>query len=254
MRRPLAPFLFFLALGGCAREEPTRVSQKVFAEGTFTYEVYSNRSLFEARVRVLATRTVDFDDIATSGPAAASFDAERYATRGVVISGEKGQYAHPDFGWPGEIVPTSPPNAYAPGPREYEGGNGSGNETTVTFVSEHRTARTAAFGATFLDADPNNWAYGWSSIVFHDVANDPSTSTHVKIGGKNASQAFAGLIVFGEDGAPSARISKVVLANGDGWPGLGNEQTMEGNAVSGQESAAIDDLLFAPPVPVDSLP
>src|ERR1041384_2207370 len=84
-------------------------------DGAIIAEVYTSRAAFDARLAG-AVRVVSFDDIHTSITDPACFAAGRYAaSAGMGITGDAGQFASPDFGFPTAYPMSSPPNAYAPG-------------------------------------------------------------------------------------------------------------------------------------------
>ena len=61
-------------------------------------------------VHANALQVVDFDDVDTSQTDYAAFAADRYADRGITITGEGGQYAGRAFSYPHDFSPASPPN------------------------------------------------------------------------------------------------------------------------------------------------
>src|SRR6185295_9528764 len=121
------------------------------ADGAVVAELFTSRAAFDARLAG-AVRVVGFDDIDTSVTDPVAFAADRYAaSAGMVITGDAGQFASPDFGFPADYPTSSPPNAYAPGPMADT--FGGGNETEVTFVTPSGPALVDGFGAAFLDPD-----------------------------------------------------------------------------------------------------
>lgn len=180
-------------------------------------------------------RLVNFDDVDTSGEAEASFEADRYARLGIVISGADGQYADETFGYPLDFIATSPSNSYAPGPPVADDSTaGAGaNTTTITFEVDGVPAQVAAFGAEFIDAD--NALQATTRIEAFDAA-DASLGFDEPFTASGAA-AFRGLVSIDGDGAPVSAIAKIVLTNGQGWP-----------HVAENEGVTMDDFTFAPPV------
>ena len=196
---------------------------------TVTVEVYTDRAAFERRLNGLVRR-VDFDDIDTSKSDCVSFQASRYASRGVHIQAVGGQFAARTFGFPKEYPAASPPNSYAPGPK---GKNPGGNKTDVSFTVGSHKAVVAGFGVTFIDADYPN--LGASSLTVYGWA-DRQIGTTTRFRSPSGGQMFRGIIAVDSQGNPIPAISRVQLINGTGWPG-----------VDAGDGVTLDDMVFAVP-------
>lgn len=137
----------------------------------------------------------------------------------MIITGEGGQQVSRDFGFPGEFIPASWPNMYAPGPVDRTGTSGAagGNETDITFFAGAGSIRAAGFGCNFIDAD---WPQdGPASMQLYNAQGallaDSGTITTA-----NAKRAFVGLVtVNAATSLPVAAIGRVHIVNGSGWPG-----------------------------------
>ncbi len=80
------------------------------SEAAIVAEFHTDRATFEARLGTV--NLITFDDVDTGASDPASFAADRYlATQGMTITGEAGQYASRDFGYPSEFPPISPYNS-----------------------------------------------------------------------------------------------------------------------------------------------
>jgi hypothetical protein len=183
-------------------------------------------------------QVIDFDDVDTSQTDYAAFAADRYADRGITITGEGGQYAGREFSTPGEFLPASPPNSYAPGPpapADAASAKAGGNRTVITFTVDGRPARVAAFGAVFIDADwpgigPAQLAvFGWDGRQIGETQ---------EVRGRHGSRVFRAVVVTDEDGTPLPVISRVEIINGSCWP-----------AVEAGEGVTLDDFTYDVPVP-----
>src|SRR4051812_39219257 len=62
-------------------------------------ELFNDRAKFEARLGS-RPRLVNFDDIETPPTGHVPFPAGHYAARGLVITGQEGQYVSREFGYP----------------------------------------------------------------------------------------------------------------------------------------------------------
>jgi len=189
---------------------------------TLKIERYSSVASFKARLAGFPVKTVNFDTIATSGSANVAFPAGRYKTNfGMIITGEGGQYASRDFGSPGDFVPASLPNMYAPGPIDMSGTSGAagGNETTVTFFAGAAKIRAAGFGCYFIDADwPGD---GPSSMQIYNSQGTKLADSGTVVTA-DAKRVFVGFVaVNAATNLPVAAISRVHIVNGSGW--LGND-------------------------------
>lgn len=206
-----------------------------------TLEVYTDRAQFEARLQG-CLELVDFDDVDTSGPEMVSIAADRYAGRGIIITGTDGQYVDESFDYPDAFPPLSPPNMYAPGPPALSSdpsGTG-GHETQVSFVACDEPAAVAGFGAVFIDADYP--AIGQSSLTVYDEAGNVLHEEPVS--GGNAEPLFRGVVAVDGDGKPVSGIHKVRLVNGNNWV-----RVLEGEGVT------LDDFVFSVPrAPSSGLP
>jgi hypothetical protein len=191
-------------------------------------ETYTDRASFEARLGVV--RVVDFDDVVeTDSIDPSAFAADRYAaTLGIVITGEDGQYASQDFGFPDDFMAASGPNMYAPGPiDDFVGG---GNETTVTFSLAGSPAAVAGFGAAFIDPD-----LPASAMTILDSGG--GTLGSVTLPAADGTTLFRGLVTVDDTtGEPVAAIAEVDIVSGTGWPaGLVND------------GVPLDDFVFGTP-------
>lgn len=215
----------------------------VFAHGegraAIVVEQFTDRAAFEARLGGNVS-VVDFDDV-NAAKGLAPFGARRYlVTKGAIVTGEGGQYASSNgFGSPDEFVSTSAPNLYAPGPLGQALGEG-GNETSVTFRAALRTGMVAGVGVVFVDADfPGD---GPSSLTVYDALGAPLGSTGTVSGG-DGSQLFRGIVAVDTNGnLPTAVITRAVIVNGQGWPG-----------VFDNEGVGLDDLVFGSPTAIPGL-
>lgn len=203
-----------------------------------TVETYTDRAAFETRLGQ-QVHVVDFDDIDTSKKDPIAFLASRYkASQGVVIMGEGSQLVSRDFLSPGEFIPTSVPNEYAPGPSSKKLFQG-GNNTDLRFFAGTQGALVAGVGVVFIDADfPFD---GPSSLEVFD-AFGTSLGTTGTVSGANGSQLFRGLVTVA-GGNPVAAIASAHIVSGNGW--LGNDNN---------EGVALDDLDFGTPVAGRSTP
>jgi hypothetical protein len=174
---------------------------------------------------------VHFDDIITSGDEVVAFAADRYeAGFGIKISAPGGQYVSRTFSHPGELVPSSAPNQYAPGPID-----GLGKVTTVTFKGPNGgPGLVASFGCTFIDAD--NFNQGPCIMTIYDK-NGTSLNAVIVDQGPNGSSAFRGFGTFDVNGDPIPAIAKVVIQAGSGWP-----------VNDDNESVTLDDFAYSAPV------
>ena len=182
-----------------------------------------------------ALRVVDFDDVDTSQTDYTTFAADRYADRGITITGEGGQYAGRAFSYPDEFSPASPPNSYAPGPpapADAGSGTAGGNRTVIKFTVDGRPARVAAFGAVFIDAD-----YGPSSLTVFGWDGRQIGETQ-EVRGRNGSRVFRAVVVTGADGRHLPVISRVEIINGSCWP-----------EVDAGDGVTLDDFIYDAPVP-----
>ena len=196
------------------------------AQAATVIEQYSSPAAFMARLAGarFPVKTVNFDDIATTKTNTVSFSANRYRLMyGMIIKGEGGQYVSRGFRSPGEFVPVSKPNIYAPGPVLWSGPDWTGgNETDVTFYAGGGTILAAGFGCYFIDADwPGD---GPASFTVYDALDSAldGTGTVVTANGKSA---FRGLVaVDSGTNKPIPAISRVHVVNGSGWLGNDNNE------------------------------
>jgi len=202
------------------------------------YEVYTDRSAFEARV--IAWEEIDFDDIPTSGSEFVAFEADRYASLGVRIEGATGggQYVSRDFLFPADFVPSSSPNVYAPGPIADQ--TGTNTTTIVTFDNGAGSQSVVGFGCVFIDADYPQ--YGPSTLQAFD-SNGSFLADVGVVSGANASQLFRGIVaVDAETDLPVPAIARVEIVSGSEWP-----------SVDVNEGVVLDDFVVAPlPEPAGS--
>ena len=210
--------------------------------GIIVIELFTDRALFEARLGG-GVNVVDFDDIDTSSSDPASFAADLFkASKGIVITGEGGQFVSREFNFPTHYPPVSQPNMYAPGPTASIGSNAGsgGNTTVVTFFTGNTPAQVAGFGAFFIDADFPS--LGASSLSVFGPGSQLLGSTGT-VSGPNASQLFHGLVAIdGDTNQPVPVISSAQLITGQGWPG-----------VNANEGVTLDDFVFGVPS-VSSVP
>lgn len=201
-----------------------------------TYEVYTDRAAFDARLGGSnAVRVVDFDDIDTSTANLVPFSRNRYrASKGVRIDGESGQFVSRSFGFPADFPPVSAPNLYAPGPVSDVFGEG-GNTTFVSFrVGVVASGKVAGVGVVFVDADyPGT---GPSRLAVYDQ-NFTETFTTGTVSGGDASRLFRGIVaVDGDTTQPTPAIYGALIVSGNGWLGFDDN-----------EGVALDDLVFGVP-------
>jgi hypothetical protein len=199
-------------------------------------EWHTDRAEFVKRLRN-RVREVNFDDLDTSRSETVSFSADRYAKKkGIIITGDGGQYVSRTFGFPDQYPSVSAPNLFAPGPMAHRNATGAagGFRTDVTFTVGGQPAGVAGFAALFIDADHPD--IGPSSLrIFDRLGKSLGEARAVK--GGNASQVFCGVLAVDGAGNPVPAIGRVHLVNGRNWPGVN-----EG------EGTALDDFLFAEPV------
>jgi hypothetical protein len=74
----------------------------------YDVEVYSDRTSFEGRL-LDAVQVVGFDKIKTPTNDPVRFAKDRYRSKGLIITGEGGQYVHRSFGYPKDFLPSSGP-------------------------------------------------------------------------------------------------------------------------------------------------
>ena len=200
------------------------------AQGAVVVEVYDDPAAFAARLGG-AVRTVTFDDVDTSAVDPAPFAADRYAaSAGIVITGDSGQYASRDFGFPGDYPVSSAPNAYAPGPVDDTAGGG--RFTEVTFRAGADAGLVAGFGAAFVDPDlPLE-----SRLIAFD--RDGAALGEADVPAADGDVVFRGLVAADDaTGAPVPAIARVAVFNGTGWPG----GTLN-------DGVPLDDFTFGVPV------
>ncbi len=203
------------------------------ATGPITIEVYTDRSLFEARLGG-SVSVVDFDDIDASTEDFVAFDSDRYKdSLGIVITGTEGQYAGETFGFPEDYVPSSSPNMYAPGPMTDD--SSGGHETEVTFVVGGEAAAVAGFGAVFIDADFPD--FGPSGISVFDGNGARLAEVEGFLGGEGEG-VFRGLVAVAENGDPTPVILRVELVNGNSWAATTSDCC---------EGVTLDDFVFSSP-------
>jgi WD40 repeat protein len=212
-------------MGSSPAAEPLRVR----------VEVITDRAKFENRLGA-SPRLVNFDDVETPQQGHTPFAADRYKAKGIIITGQDGQYVSRDFTYPANYKPVTAPNMYAPGPAV--AGNAAkdagGHETTVTFVDANgKPSAVAGFGCYFIDC--NYPSLGPSSIEVFDV-DGRSLGSKKGFDGNTGSQLYFGFLVSDEAGKPVPAIAKVKLVNGSGWP-----------EVSSAEGVVLDDFLFTVP-------
>src|SRR5262245_28869370 len=174
-------------------------------------ETYTSRAEFASRLGG-AVRTITFDDVDTSAVDPAAFASDRYSPFGLIITGDAGQYASRDFGFPEDYAPGSLPNMYAPG--AIEDTTGGGNASEVTFVAGDAPALVAGFGAVFVDPD----LPGVSSLSVFSDEGEPLGDAEIPAA--DGQRVFRGIVAVDSDtGVPIAVIGSVRLVNGTGWPG-----------------------------------
>ena len=196
-----------------------------------------------------AVQVVNFDDVDTSQSDYAPFAVDRYADRGIMITGEDGQYAgrtfsNPDIpreGGPSQFSPSSAPNSYAPGPiapPESTSLTAGGNRTVITFTANGRPGRVAAFGAVFIDAD---WPSGGPTQLTVFGWDGRQIGETQEVRGGNGSRLFRGVVATDENGTPLPVISHVEIINGSCWP-----EVVDGECVT------LDDFTYDSPLPAYS--
>ena len=196
---------------------PARWAAVVLAAGVATVhaaivtETYTSRAEFASRLGG-AIRTITFDDVDTSGVDPAAFAADRYAPFGLIVTGDTGQYASRDFGFPEDYAASSSPNMYAPGP--IEDATGGGRATEVTFVDGDAPALVAGFGLVFVDPDLPHVS---SLSVF---ADEGDSLGDVEVPAADGQRVFRGIVAVDSDtGVPVPVIASARIVNGTGWPG-----------------------------------
>jgi hypothetical protein len=171
--------------------------------------------------------TIDFEDV-TVDVDPVPIESNRYASQGVMLTGDDGQYVHDAFSYPDDYVAVSGSNMFAPGPASFGGTPGSPT-TVVTFTTGDSAAATSAFGVYFIDADyPDR---GQSRLIAY--AADDSVLADVPVSSASGEAAFAGLVTTDAQGAPVAAITRVELVTGNGWPGSADA-----------EGVVLDDLML----------
>lgn len=192
-------------------------------------ETYTDRAAFDARLGGMV-RVVTFDDVDTGIADPAAFAADRYAaSEGIVITGESGQYASRDFGFPSDYPTSSAPNAYAPGPIEHV--FGGGNVTVVTFVANGGEAGVAGFGLVFVDPD-------LPQVSRLRVFDADQLLEEAVVPDDDKGLVFRGIVaVDGATSMPAPVISRAEIVSGTGWPGG-----------SVNDGVPLDDFAFGVPV------
>jgi len=221
--------LIFSIIAGWARDR--YLLNQAREIGRIRIEIYTDPRAFVQRLR-RAVRVVDFDDIDTELSDVASFESNRYESRGVVIEGTDGQYVGQTFGQPRDFTAASQPNTYAPGP---VGKNPGGNRTDVTFLAGQSRGLVSGFGLNFIDVDYRSIRP--SGLELYDRYGN-LLATYNNISGPNRTPVFCGIVAVDPGGNPIPVISRVRLTNGTGWPG-----------VDAGESVTMDDFTYAVPVP-----
>lgn len=222
-------------LAGCADGGGGSGAAACVPTGAFTPRVFRDRAAFDEALGA-APRLIDFDDVDASGGAVA-IAPDRYAATGARIRGTAGQFVGQDFGDPGSMVPSSPPNGFAPGPQApISAPNGTGgHDTDVTFEVGGVAGCVAGFGAMFIDVDFPS--LGPSSLTA--FGGDGARIGEVRdITGANAEAVFAGVVFFDDaTGQPVSVVSRVHLVSGNSWAG-----------VDAGEGVMLDDFVFPAPV------
>lgn len=230
----------------------------VIKPGSIRIETSTEKATFEACLKQ-PIRTVNFDDIDTSHPDPVPFDSDRYAaSAGIIIKGTQGQYVDESFALPDDLIPSSSPNMYVPGPKATAFRRSAqvlseplfrpircpsslgGYQTQVTFVAGGSAAAVAGFGAVFVDADyPRS---GACMIRAFDCSGNELVSWS-GFSGENGSKLFRGIVALNDKGQPVPAIARVEIINGSEWP-----HANAGDAV------ALDDFVFSAPVAADIKP
>src|SRR5436190_24144031 len=204
MRRPARWTAVILATG-------VAMARASIAGAAIVTETYTSRAEFASRLGG-AIRTITFDDVDTSGVDPAAFAVDRYAPFGLIVTGDAGQYASRDFGFPEDYTPSSSPSMYAPG--AIEDVTGGGNATEVTFVDGDAPALVAGFGLVFVDPDLPHVS---SLSVFADEG-DPLGD--VEVPAADGQRVFRGIVAVDSDtGVPVPVLASARIVSGTGWPG-----------------------------------
>ncbi len=221
---------------GQVRIDPQETVKPAAAE-KYEIEVFFDRIAFEKRLYG-AVRLVDFDDIETLAGDPVQFSADRYQpSHGILIKGTGGQYADQAFALPqDDFIPVSPPNMYAPGPKNNQDPAipEGGHDTEVTFWVRDKPAAVAGFGAHFIDADFSG--IGPCSLVAFD-AEGRQLAVERGFATPHGMNVFVGMVAVNENGAPMPVISRIQVTNGNEWP-----------TTNIGEDVTLDDFVFGLPV------
>jgi hypothetical protein len=176
---------------------------------------------------------IDFEDVATpDSDGVVPITEERYAKDGIILRGTDGQFVGQRFGYPDSYRPHSGKNMFAPGP--VAGTNGAvgegGHETAILFSINGKPASVAGFGAHFIDCNG-----GENGLIAYD-SSGKELAKKLDVYGSKAVAMFVGVLAVDSAGQPVPSISKLVLHNGSGWPGVYNNY-----------GVVIDDLLYSVP-------
>ena len=203
----------------------------VDAAAATTFEVYTDRDAFEARVGGAGVvRVVDFDDIDTSAIDPVSFPTARYrGEKGATILGADGQFASRSFGVPLVLPPVSPPNVYRP---PY-------NETTVYFWAGFEMTNVAAAGVTFVGTDYP--AGGPSRLHVRNGNGSVQFETGFVTG--SGPHLFRGIVaVDDQTNQPTPAIFELRIVAGPDYPETSGEHALDDLEFTVPQSAALGEI------------
>lgn len=201
------------------------------ASAATTFEVYTDRAAFEARVGGTgAVRVVDFDDVDTSTVDPVSFPTARYrGAKGATILGADGQLVSRSFGVPLVLPPVSPPNVY----------RSLYNETIVYFWAGFEITHVTAAGVTFVGTDyPAN---GPSRLHVRNGNGSIQFETGIVTG--SGPHLFRGIVaVDDQTNQPTPAIFELRILAGPDYPATVGEHALDDLEFAVPQSAALGEV------------
>lgn len=200
------------------------------ASAATTFEVYTDRAAFEARVGAGTLRVVDFDDIDTSTVDPVSFRTAHYrGPKGATILGADGQLASRSFGAPLVLPPVSAPNVY----------RALYSETTVYFWAGFELTHVSAAGVTFVGTDYP--VSGPSRLHVRNGNGSIQFETDVVTG--SGPHLFRGIVaVDDQTNQPTPAIFELRIVAGPEYPATPGEHALDDLEFSAPQSAALGEI------------
>lgn len=201
------------------------------ASAATTFEVYTDRAAFEARVGGAgAVRVVDFDDIDTSTVDPVSFPPARYrGSKGATVLGADGQFASRSFGVPLVLPPVSPPNVY----------RAPYNQTTVYFWAGFEMTHVTAAGVTFVGTD---YPVDGPSRL-HVRNGNGSIQFETEIVSGSGPHLFRGIVaVDDQTNQPTPAIFELRIVAGPDYPAPAGEHALDDLEFTVPQSAALGEV------------